>query len=270
MPLLPNAEQQFIDANGAPYAAGTVDFYLPGTLTRKDTWQDAGFASLNTNPIILDAAGRAIIYGDGTYRQILRDAAGNLVWDQLTDSLVSRAMAPVVAAPTIAEAQRLLGIGTDLAQALADETAARIAADNAEQAARIAADNAEQAARTAADTAETSRAQAAEANLQSEIDAERAARIAGDAANAVVGGTRAGQTTANASGQIGVTFAPAFATACVVAVVPPDDAVAGPGVLAGLSQGNTTITRTSFTGLIVDGAGNPMPGRACFWYAIGY
>lgn len=83
--LLPNGEQQFSDANGAPYALGKVYFYVPTTLTFKDTWQDPTKSSLNLNPVDLDAAGRAIIYGAGQYRQILRDVNGNTVWDQLTN-----------------------------------------------------------------------------------------------------------------------------------------------------------------------------------------
>ena len=82
--LLPPGEITFVDANGAPIAGGTVQFYVPSTTTPKDTWQDAGQSVLNTNPVVLDSAGRAIIYGSGSYRQIVKDQFGNLVWDQLT------------------------------------------------------------------------------------------------------------------------------------------------------------------------------------------
>jgi microcystin-dependent protein len=87
--LLPNGKQQFINANGAPLVGGTVQFYIPGTSTPKDTWQDAGQAILNTNPVVLDAAGRATIYGSGAYRQVVRDALGNLIWDQLSADTAS-------------------------------------------------------------------------------------------------------------------------------------------------------------------------------------
>lgn len=82
--LLPPGEQTFFDDNGDPLSLGKVYFYIPSTLTPKDTWQDAGQSILNTNPVTLDAAGRAIIYGSGTYRQIVKDANGSTVWDQLT------------------------------------------------------------------------------------------------------------------------------------------------------------------------------------------
>lgn len=65
-------------------AGGTVGFYIPGTLSIKQTWQDAGETILNTNPVALDANGCALIYGSGAYRQILKDSLGNTVWDQPT------------------------------------------------------------------------------------------------------------------------------------------------------------------------------------------
>jgi len=82
--LLPNGRQQFIDGNGDPLAGGFVHFYVPNTLTPKDTWQDSGQATLNTNPVELDASGEAVIYGSGSYRQIVTDIDGNPIWDQLT------------------------------------------------------------------------------------------------------------------------------------------------------------------------------------------
>lgn len=80
--LVPNAKQQFEDINGNPLVGGLVYFYTINTLTPKDTWQDSEQNVLNTNPVVLDSRGQAIIYGVGAYRQILTDADGNLIWDQ--------------------------------------------------------------------------------------------------------------------------------------------------------------------------------------------
>ena len=84
--LLSNGKQQFIDINGAPLVAGTVAFYVQGTLTPKDTYQDSGQTITNTNPVVLDSRGQAIIWGNGVYRQIVKDSLGNVIWDQLTAS----------------------------------------------------------------------------------------------------------------------------------------------------------------------------------------
>jgi hypothetical protein len=67
-------------------AGGTVGFYIPSTLTFKQTWQNSAETVLNTNPVTLDQNGCALIYGAGIYRQILKDSLGNTVWDQLTAS----------------------------------------------------------------------------------------------------------------------------------------------------------------------------------------
>lgn len=87
--LLPNGEQTFIDANGTPLAGGKVFFYVPTTTTFKTTWQNAGQTTPNANPVTLDAAGRAIIYGNGTYRQVVQDQFGQVIWDQLTSDPAS-------------------------------------------------------------------------------------------------------------------------------------------------------------------------------------
>lgn len=84
--LLPNGKQQFIDINGAPLVGGLVYFYVPSTLIAKNTWQNAIQTVLNTNPVVLDQRGQAVIYGGGTYRQILKDSLGNLIWDQLVSA----------------------------------------------------------------------------------------------------------------------------------------------------------------------------------------
>ncbi len=92
--ILPNGKNQFEDINGNPLVGGTVTFYEPSSLILKDTWQDSAQTILNTNPIILDSRGQAIIYGDGIYRQRLKDSLGNLIWDQETASPYTPANLP--------------------------------------------------------------------------------------------------------------------------------------------------------------------------------
>jgi hypothetical protein len=80
--IIPNAKNQFVDINGSPLVGGFVYFYEVGTLVPKNTWTDSAQTSLNTNPVVLDSRGQAIIYGTGAYRQILTDSLGNTIWDQ--------------------------------------------------------------------------------------------------------------------------------------------------------------------------------------------
>lgn len=81
---VPPGKQTFVDENGEPLVGGLVHMYVPGGSVRKDTWQDYDQASLNTNPIILDARGQCMIWGNGAYRQRLTDALGNEIWDRNT------------------------------------------------------------------------------------------------------------------------------------------------------------------------------------------
>lgn len=84
--ILPNARTQFVDANGAPLAGGSVYFYIPGTTTPATTWQDPALSTPNTNPVVLDSGGRAQIWGNRIYREVVYDQFTNIVWDQQTSS----------------------------------------------------------------------------------------------------------------------------------------------------------------------------------------
>lgn len=83
---LPPGERVFLDNDGTPLAGGTVTYYIPGTTTPKDTWQDPGATVLNTNPITLDSAGRAVIWGQGSYREVVKRTDATQVWDQQTET----------------------------------------------------------------------------------------------------------------------------------------------------------------------------------------
>lgn len=108
---LPNGKEQFLNpANGAPLAGGKVWHYVPNTSTLKDTWQDLAGTTLNTNPVILDAYGSAVIWGKGAYRQVLMDSLNNQIWDEVTTSSISEAMEPVVGAASLSAGMTALGI----------------------------------------------------------------------------------------------------------------------------------------------------------------
>lgn len=87
--LLPNGRQQFVNAEGQPLVGGMVYMYAVGTENPQTTWANPTMTAENTNPIILDDLGSASIYGIGSYRQVLTDAQGNVLWDEITDSGVN-------------------------------------------------------------------------------------------------------------------------------------------------------------------------------------
>ena len=52
------AGAQFFDNNGNPLACGKIYTYAAGTTTPQTTWTTPAGSVANTNPIILDSAGR--------------------------------------------------------------------------------------------------------------------------------------------------------------------------------------------------------------------
>ena len=66
-----------------PLAGGLLYTYAAGTLTPQATYTDAGGLSANTNPVVLDSAGRADVFlGTSAYRMILKSALGTTIWDE--------------------------------------------------------------------------------------------------------------------------------------------------------------------------------------------
>lgn len=88
--IIPNALNVFLDNNGKPLSSGKVYFYIPSTTTPKTTYSDINLTFPNTNPVILDAAGRPNgskgLWGTGNYRQIVQDKNSNVIWDQTTSA----------------------------------------------------------------------------------------------------------------------------------------------------------------------------------------
>lgn len=108
---VPNGKEQFLNpTTGVPLAGGKVWHYVPGTSTLKDTYLDRDQNSTNANPVILDAYGSAVIWGNGGYRQVLMDSSNNTLWDQVSSTGVSDVMYPVTTGTTLAAAKTALGI----------------------------------------------------------------------------------------------------------------------------------------------------------------
>ena len=68
--------QQYLDSNGDPLSGGKLNFYQPGTVTRKDTYTTSAESVANANPVVLDAAGRqGDIWFTGEAKVVLTDSA---------------------------------------------------------------------------------------------------------------------------------------------------------------------------------------------------
>ena len=77
-----NPNEQFCDITGLPYAGGTLAFYASGTSTPLSTYSDSALSIANTNPVVLDSAGRAgsIFLQNLAYKVVLSDVNANLIW----------------------------------------------------------------------------------------------------------------------------------------------------------------------------------------------
>jgi hypothetical protein len=66
-----------VDATGAPYPGGKLFFYASGTSTKLNTYSDSSLTIANSNPIVLDSAGRfpnAIFLQNLAYKVVLAPA----------------------------------------------------------------------------------------------------------------------------------------------------------------------------------------------------
>ena len=78
------------DANGNALAGGKLYSYEEGSSTPKTTYSDAARTVPNTNPVVLDTNGEAIIYIDGLYKFVLKDSNDVVQWtvDQVSGSVI--------------------------------------------------------------------------------------------------------------------------------------------------------------------------------------
>lgn len=77
-----NQAPQYLLPSGKVNAGGRLYFYETDLSTPKDTWSDEALTVLNTNPVLMDAAGRTVtdVLGDGEYGVVMTDAAGVTIW----------------------------------------------------------------------------------------------------------------------------------------------------------------------------------------------
>jgi hypothetical protein len=81
---LAGAGWQFFDNNGVPLAGGLLYTYSAGTTTPLATYTTATANVANTNPIVLDSAGRppneVWLNGNYSYKFVLKTSAGVTIW----------------------------------------------------------------------------------------------------------------------------------------------------------------------------------------------
>lgn len=88
--LMPAGKQQYFDNVGDPLVGGKLFTYEAGSVsTPLATFADAAGTTPNTNPVVLDARGEAVIFWNGSYKVRLEDSLGNLIWteDNLRDPI---------------------------------------------------------------------------------------------------------------------------------------------------------------------------------------
>jgi hypothetical protein len=104
---------QFINSNGAPLTGGKVYTYSAGTTTPKNSYTDSTASTANSNPVVLDSAGRASIWLNGSYYIEVKDSSGTLIWsvDNVSGTLNGGDMSSSVYDPSNVKEQ-LLGISS--------------------------------------------------------------------------------------------------------------------------------------------------------------
>ena len=77
-------DEQYCDEDGLPYAGGFLYFYASGTDTPLNTYSNRALSVANTNPVVLDSAGRAgaIFLQNLAYKVILKDSDANTIWTE--------------------------------------------------------------------------------------------------------------------------------------------------------------------------------------------
>lgn len=73
---------QLDDAAGNPLAGGRIHIYAPNTTTRITSYSDSALIAANTNPVVLDADGRASIWLSQNADVRIEDADGALVLEE--------------------------------------------------------------------------------------------------------------------------------------------------------------------------------------------
>ncbi len=93
--LSPVPKQQFLDNSGNPLNGGKLYSYIGGTSTPLATYTDSTGGSANTNPVILDSAGRANVWLlNQPYKLVLKTSADVTIWTVDNVTTISTTISP--------------------------------------------------------------------------------------------------------------------------------------------------------------------------------
>lgn len=77
--IMPNGKHRFYNLDGTVLVGGKLFTYAAGTVVPKATYVDQAATIPNTNPVILDIRGEALVRWDGAYKYVLTTAAGVVI-----------------------------------------------------------------------------------------------------------------------------------------------------------------------------------------------
>ena len=111
---LAGAGWQFFDDNGVPLAGGKIYTYLSGTTTPATTYTSSTGATANTNPIVLDAAGRVSgevwLTDDIQYTLTLQSSVSVQIWSKDgISTFLSTSGRPIIVPSSATPAQTAAG-----------------------------------------------------------------------------------------------------------------------------------------------------------------
>lgn len=108
-----NQAPQYLLADGTVNAGGKLEFFETDLSTPKSTWSDEAMATLNSNPVVMDAAGRTLtdVWGDGEYGVVMSDADDVVIW---TRNNVKASNAEALAIPALQDGEFLTNNGSVL------------------------------------------------------------------------------------------------------------------------------------------------------------
>lgn len=108
-----NQAPQYLLLDGRVNAGGKLYFFESDLTTPKDTWTDESQSTLNSNPVVMDAAGRTLtdVWGEDEYGVEMTDANDVVIW---TRNNVRASNAENVTIPALASGQFLTNNGSVL------------------------------------------------------------------------------------------------------------------------------------------------------------